>query len=66
MLYLVRHGQAKGQDEDPQRPLTDRGADDVTRVARLAPQSARSNATDPNKGHDHTFFVQHSREVFAD
>jgi NAD-dependent dihydropyrimidine dehydrogenase PreA subunit len=21
---------------------------------------------DPNKGHDHTFFVQHSRDVFAD
>lgn len=24
------------------------------------------NAKDPNKGHDHTFFVQHSRDVFAD
>lgn len=24
------------------------------------------NDTDPNKGHDHTFFVQHSRDVFAD
>jgi len=24
------------------------------------------NTHDPNKGHDHTFFVQHSREVFAD
>ena len=24
------------------------------------------NSTDPNKGHDHTFFVQHSRDVFAD
>jgi Fe-S-cluster-containing hydrogenase component 2 len=28
--------------------------------------NARYNATDPNKGHDHTFFVQHSRDVFAD
>jgi ferredoxin len=27
---------------------------------------ARYNASDPNKGHDHTFFVQHSRDVFAD
>lgn len=26
----------------------------------------RYNDTDPNKGHDHTFFVQHSRDVFAD
>ena len=22
-------------------------------------------AKDPNKGHDHTFFIQHSRDVFA-
>jgi Fe-S-cluster-containing hydrogenase component 2 len=28
--------------------------------------SAKYNADDPNKGHDHTFFVQHSRDVFAD
>jgi ferredoxin len=24
------------------------------------------NGTDTNKGHDHTFFVQHTRAVFAD
>lgn len=24
------------------------------------------NASDPHKGHDHTFFVHHSRAVFAD
>jgi Fe-S-cluster-containing hydrogenase component 2 len=24
------------------------------------------NSADPNKGHDHTFFVQHSRDVFSD
>ena len=24
------------------------------------------NREDPNKGHDHTFFIQHSRDVFAD
>ena len=36
MVYLVQHGQAKPADEDPQRPLTDRGADDVTRVAHWA------------------------------
>ena len=28
--------------------------------------SAKYNADDPNKGHDHTFFVQLSRDVFAD
>ena len=28
--------------------------------------NAKYNTADPNKGHDHTFFVQHSRDVFAD
>ncbi len=28
--------------------------------------TAKYNADDPNKGHDHTFFVGHSRDVFAD
>jgi NAD-dependent dihydropyrimidine dehydrogenase PreA subunit len=27
---------------------------------------AKYNGDDPNKGHDHTFFIQHSRDVFAD
>src|SRR6478672_9099086 len=29
------------------------------------PTSAKYNHDDPNKGHDHTFFLQHSRDVFA-
>jgi NAD-dependent dihydropyrimidine dehydrogenase PreA subunit len=28
--------------------------------------TAKYNAEDPNKGHDHTFFFQHSRDVFGD
>jgi NAD-dependent dihydropyrimidine dehydrogenase PreA subunit len=28
--------------------------------------NTRYNSDDPNKGHDHTFFIQHSRAVFAD
>jgi len=28
--------------------------------------SAKYNSDDPNVGHDHTFFLQHSRDVFAD
>jgi len=28
--------------------------------------NAQYNSDDPNKGHDHTFFVQLSRDVFAD
>jgi Fe-S-cluster-containing hydrogenase component 2 len=29
-------------------------------------RSAKYNSDDPNKGHDHTFFTQLSRDVFAD
>jgi phosphohistidine phosphatase len=35
-LYLVQHGQAKTEDEDPERPLTDQGVEDVARVANHA------------------------------
>ncbi len=35
-LYLVQHGKAKSENEDPERPLTDQGVDDVARVARHA------------------------------
>lgn len=35
-LYLVQHGQAKPENEDPERPLTDQGVADVGRVARHA------------------------------
>ena len=35
-VYLVQHGQAKTEDEDPERSLTDRGVDDAGRVARLS------------------------------
>ena len=28
--------------------------------------TAKYNSADPHKGHDHTFFIQHSRDVFAD
>ena len=36
MLYLVQHGRAVPEHEDEQRPLTDRGADDVSWVAHWA------------------------------
>jgi phosphohistidine phosphatase len=35
-LYLVQHGGAKSKAEDPQRPLTQRGKEDVARVAAFA------------------------------
>lgn len=33
-FYLVRHGEAKAANEDPTRPLTDRGRKEVEKVAR--------------------------------
>jgi phosphohistidine phosphatase len=35
-LYLVQHGEAKPESEDPERPLTERGRREVERVARHA------------------------------
>lgn len=35
-LYLVQHGEARRESEDPERPLTDRGRAEAERVARAA------------------------------
>ena len=35
-LYLVQHGEAKRKEEDPARPLTDSGREEVERVASYA------------------------------
>ncbi len=32
-LYLVQHAEAKSKDEDPDRPLTDKGQADIQKVA---------------------------------
>ena len=46
-LYLVQHGEATSETENPDRPLTARGRDDVERVSRhvallgLAPAEIR-------------------------
>ena len=32
-LYLVQHGEAYAKDEQPERPLTERGREDVQRLA---------------------------------
>jgi phosphohistidine phosphatase len=35
-LYLVQHGEAKKEEEDPLRPLSESGREDVQRVAKYA------------------------------
>jgi phosphohistidine phosphatase len=37
-LFLVQHGEAKSETEDPERSLTDRGAESVRRMAAWAAQ----------------------------
>ena len=32
-LYLIQHAQAKSKEEDPQRPLTDEGRENIKKVA---------------------------------
>jgi phosphohistidine phosphatase len=38
-LYLMQHGQAMTQAEDPERPLNEQGKDDVQRVAACLARS---------------------------
>ena len=35
-LYLVQHGEAKREEEDPARPLTDRGREEAEKMAAYA------------------------------
>lgn len=38
-LYLVQHGEAKSKEEDPARPLSEKGARDVRKVASFVSQA---------------------------
>lgn len=38
-LYLVQHGEACKKDVDPSRPLTDKGKDDIDRLAEFLMQA---------------------------
>jgi phosphohistidine phosphatase len=37
-LYLVQHAEAKSEQEDPQRPLSDKGRTDIKKVAAFVAQ----------------------------
>ena len=37
-LYLVQHAEAKSEQEDPQRPLSDKGRADIKKVAAFVAQ----------------------------
>jgi phosphohistidine phosphatase len=41
-LYLVQHGQAKSKDEDPNRPLTQKGQNDVKKISAFLKKAGLS------------------------
>jgi len=49
-LYLVQHGEAKSKAEDSQRPLTERGRDEVQRVAAFAAKAGLKVSQVRNSG----------------
>ncbi len=43
-LYLMRHGEAVAENEDPERPLTSRGREEVDLVSRAAAKKGMAAA----------------------
>ncbi len=61
-LYLVQHGEAKSEQQDPSRPLTERGQQDVQRVARAA---ARMGVAVSTVYHSGKLRAQQTAEILA-
>jgi phosphohistidine phosphatase len=61
-LFLVQHGEAKQENKDPDRSLTDRGAEVVERMADLA---ARSGITVDEIRHSGKKRAEQSAAIFA-
>lgn len=49
-LYLLRHGEAKSKDEDPERGLTDARRADVTRMAIWTAAEAMRRRSQTRRG----------------
>ena len=61
-LYLVRHGDAKPKEEDPERGLTDAGR---TAVARMAAWAADAGIRADEIRHSGKLRAQQTAEIFA-
>lgn len=46
VLYLIQHGEAKSEQEDPSRPLSEKGVRDVRMVASFISQKAKIEAAE--------------------
>jgi phosphohistidine phosphatase len=62
-LYLVQHGEAKREEEDPARPLSDKGIEDVKRVAFFA---SRLEITVEEVLHSGKLRARQTAEILAD
>ncbi len=62
-LYLVRHGEARSERKDPRRSLTDKGREDVKRVAAAAQTRGIQPATILHSG---KLRAQQTAELFAE
>ncbi len=62
-LYLVQHGEAKREEEDPARPLSDKGIEDVKRVASFA---SRLEITVEEVLHSGKLRARQTAEILAD
>ena len=62
-VYLVQHAEAMPEEENPDRPLTDRGRTDTERVAALA---SRLSLDVANIYHSGKLRAQQTAEILAD
>lgn len=62
-LYLVQHGEAKSSEEDPARPLSDRGAEACRKVGDFLYAEARLCV--PEILHSGKLRAEQSAEIFA-
>lgn len=63
LVYLVRHGEAKPKEEDPERPLSEAGEDDVVRMAVWAAETGIHVIAIRHSG---KLRAQQTAEIFAD
>jgi phosphohistidine phosphatase len=62
-LYLVQHGDAKKEEEDPARPLSDKGVADIKKVASFI---SRLNITIDEVLHSGKLRARQTAEIIAD
>ncbi len=63
-LYLVQHAEAKEEQEDPRRPLTDKGLADIEKTAKLLSSKLRPSVNVIL--HSGKLRAQQTAEVLAD